>query len=107
MFPCEMARYIAGFQQEARKYGRFWGLFGPQLGPAGTARDQIATPAVFTERRADLPLPIQSDHQPKGLFYRLFPGCMSASLLGFGHQGIIDLDIDAHNDLQPLRDLGP
>jgi hypothetical protein len=32
---------------------------------------------------------------------------MSASLLGFGHQGIIDLDIDAHNDLQPLRDLGP
>ena len=26
MFPCEMARYIAGFQPEARKYGRFFDL---------------------------------------------------------------------------------
>jgi hypothetical protein len=26
MFPCEMARYIAGFQPEARKYGRIFGL---------------------------------------------------------------------------------
>jgi hypothetical protein len=25
MLPCEMARYIAGFWREARKYGRFWG----------------------------------------------------------------------------------
>jgi hypothetical protein len=24
MFPCEMARYIAGFQPEARKYGRLY-----------------------------------------------------------------------------------
>jgi hypothetical protein len=24
-----MARYIAGFWQEARKYGRFWGAKGP------------------------------------------------------------------------------
>ena len=28
MLPCEMARYIAGFRQEARKYGRFSGRFG-------------------------------------------------------------------------------
>src|SRR5579872_1090877 len=27
MFPCEMARYIAGFRREARKYGPFWCLF--------------------------------------------------------------------------------
>src|SRR4029079_7568488 len=26
MFPCEMARYIAGFQPEARKYGGFFGF---------------------------------------------------------------------------------
>src|ERR1700716_1057741 len=25
MLPCEMARYIAVFWREARKYGRFWG----------------------------------------------------------------------------------
>src|SRR3954466_7820863 len=30
MFPCEMARYIAGFQAEARKYGRFSRLGGPK-----------------------------------------------------------------------------
>jgi len=26
MFPCAMARYIAGFWPEARKYGLFWPL---------------------------------------------------------------------------------
>ena len=31
MFPCEMARYIAGFPPEARKYGRFWGPFSAAL----------------------------------------------------------------------------
>src|SRR5215470_3100789 len=34
MFPCEMARYIAGFQPEARKYGRFLRPSEPRdLGP--------------------------------------------------------------------------
>src|SRR6478609_1621370 len=32
MFPCEMARYIAGFRKEARKYGRFW-VFSPRQAP--------------------------------------------------------------------------
>src|SRR6266404_949245 len=31
MFPCEMARYIAGFSREARKSGRFQWLYRPVL----------------------------------------------------------------------------
>src|SRR5712671_6915158 len=30
MFPCEMARYIAGFSREARKSGRFQWFYHPQ-----------------------------------------------------------------------------
>jgi hypothetical protein len=35
MFPCEMARCIAGFRGEARKYGLIYDLKRPKYGPAG------------------------------------------------------------------------
>ena len=33
MFPCEMARYIAGFQREARKYGPVLGALAANIRP--------------------------------------------------------------------------
>ena len=38
MFPCEMARYIAGFAPEARKYGRFR---PPPAGKLGRRRTNL------------------------------------------------------------------
>jgi hypothetical protein len=57
MFPCEMARYIAGFQPEARKYGR---VFGPPALRFKAVRGQIQRSGPLTisiGRPADSPWP--------------------------------------------------
>src|SRR6266581_2095094 len=48
MFPCEMARYIAGFSREARKYGPFCRL----PSPGAKSADPSADPGV---RSSNLP----------------------------------------------------
>src|SRR5438105_1017172 len=47
MFPCEMARCIAGFQPEARKYGRIFGLPALRLRPVG-ARSRGSGPLTIS-----------------------------------------------------------
>src|SRR5882757_1881270 len=53
MFPCEMARYIAGFPQEARKSGRFC---GPKASKPGTIRPR-AVPITWIRPPATPPGP--------------------------------------------------
>ena len=54
MLPCEMARYIAVFWREARKYGRFWGRKAGKrdLKPAnpGAGRDSGRARNAFEAR---------------------------------------------------------
>src|ERR1700730_4370217 len=62
MFPCEMARYIAGFWREARKLGRFSGPQGEQ-GLGFPAHSQRFFPLSRCRRRFDQPkIPC---HRPK------------------------------------------
>jgi len=53
MFPCEMARCIAGFQPEARKYGRIFGLPALRLRP------------VWARSRGSGPLTISTGHRAR------------------------------------------
>jgi hypothetical protein len=80
-----MARYIAGFRQEARKYGRFFGRFGPfkPLARGGSGEDY--PPPVFAKGGANFLLLAQPDHQTKSFFDCLFFTCAAQSLLGVRH----------------------
>src|SRR5258708_10913026 len=44
MFPCEMARYIAVFSREARKYGHFHSRRAHDIGGSGSAHDASSGP---------------------------------------------------------------
>ncbi len=44
MFPCEMARYIAVFSREARKYGHFHSRRAHDIGGSGSAHDTRSGP---------------------------------------------------------------
>src|SRR6185312_16405744 len=71
MFPCEMARCIAGFQPEARKYGRIFGLPALRLRPVG-ARSRGSGPlTISTGHRAGTswpppPAPGVAEARPSG-----------------------------------------
>jgi len=71
MFPCEMARCIAGFQPEARKYGRIFGLPALRLRPV-RARSRGSGPlTISTEHRARTswpppPAPGVAEARPSG-----------------------------------------
>src|SRR6266699_884925 len=49
MFPCEMARYIAGFSREARKSGRFQWLYRPER-PACSVRTRCRPATAKTPK---------------------------------------------------------
>jgi hypothetical protein len=57
MFPCEMARYIAGFQPEARKYGRIFGLTAPRFRAAPARPGGSGPLTISIGRPADTPSP--------------------------------------------------